>query len=94
MAVRDATRRYDLLFTALHELGWCWRWRATATSWLPLSARSSRLPAGLARVNGLLLVVWRGRTAALPLVHTVGTLAPEQIGACQRGESVRGVSPH
>ncbi len=47
---------------------------------------------GFGAQKALLLLV-EEREPRLRAVHTLGKLTPEQIEACERGESVRGVSP-
>jgi transcriptional regulator with GAF, ATPase, and Fis domain len=48
---------------------------------------------GFGARKALLLVVEEEEPLHLRAVHTLGNLTPEQIRACERGESVRGVSP-
>ena len=48
---------------------------------------------GFGARKALLLVVEEDEPLRLRAVHTLGNLTPEQIQACERGESVRGVSP-
>jgi DNA-binding NtrC family response regulator len=48
---------------------------------------------GFGAHKALLLVVERPEPLHLRAIHTLGPLTKEQIAACERGESVRGVSP-
>jgi len=48
---------------------------------------------GFGARKALLLVVEQAEPLRLRAVHVMGKLAAEQIAACERGESVRGVSP-
>lgn len=48
---------------------------------------------GFGAQKALLLRVDGREPLRLRAVHTLGRLSPEQIAACERGESVRGVSP-
>src|SRR3954469_21365208 len=41
----------------------------------------------------LIELIETGEPAGLRALHTVGNLSPQQVEACERGESVRGVSP-
>src|ERR1044071_9116251 len=48
---------------------------------------------GFGARKALLLLVEEREPLRLRAIHTLGKLTPEQIEACERGESVRGVSP-
>lgn len=48
---------------------------------------------GFGAQKALLLVVEQAEPLRLRAVHTLGQLTREQVAACERGESVRGVSP-
>jgi DNA-binding NtrC family response regulator len=48
---------------------------------------------GFGAQKALLLVIERPEPLHLRAVHTLGQLTGEQIAACERGDSVRGVSP-
>lgn len=48
---------------------------------------------GFGAQKALLLLVEERAPMRLRAVHVLGKLTPEQVGACERGESVRGVSP-
>jgi DNA-binding NtrC family response regulator len=48
---------------------------------------------GFGAQKALLLVIERPEPLRLRAVHTLGQLTAEQIAACERGDSVRGVSP-
>jgi DNA-binding NtrC family response regulator len=48
---------------------------------------------GFGAQKALLLQVEERNPLRLRAVHVLGKLTPEQVGACERGESVRGVSP-
>ncbi len=48
---------------------------------------------GFGAQKALLLLVEEREPLRLRAVHVLGKLTPEQVGACERGESVRGVSP-
>jgi DNA-binding NtrC family response regulator len=48
---------------------------------------------GFGAQKALLLLVEEREPLRLRAVHTLGKLTPEQVEACERGESVRGVSP-
>jgi GAF domain-containing protein len=48
---------------------------------------------GFGARKALLLVVEQGEPLRLRAVHALGKLTAEQVAACERGESVRGVSP-
>jgi DNA-binding NtrC family response regulator len=48
---------------------------------------------GFGAQKALVLLVEEGEPGRLRAVHVVGKLSAEQVGACERGESVRGVSP-
>lgn len=48
---------------------------------------------GFGAQKALLLVIEQPEPLRLRAVHTLGKLTKEQIAACERGESVRGVSP-
>src|SRR5262245_13869789 len=48
---------------------------------------------GFGAQKALLLRVDETEPLRLRAVHVLGKLAPEQVKACERGESVRGVSP-
>src|SRR4051812_45151599 len=48
---------------------------------------------GFGAQKALLLTVEQAEPLRLRAVHVLGQLTKEQIAACERGESVRGVSP-
>jgi DNA-binding NtrC family response regulator len=48
---------------------------------------------GFGAHKALLLVIERPEPLRLRAVHVLGSLTKEQVAACERGESVRGVSP-
>src|SRR5258707_8720138 len=48
---------------------------------------------GFGAQKALLLVVEQAEPLRLHAIHTLGPLTREQIAACERGDSVRGVSP-
>jgi two-component system response regulator HydG len=48
---------------------------------------------GFGAHKALLLLVEESDPLRLRGIHVVGNLTPEQVGACERGESVHGVSP-
>jgi Nif-specific regulatory protein len=48
---------------------------------------------GFGAQKALVLLVEEGESVRLRAIHVVGKLTPEQVKACERGESVRGVSP-
>lgn len=48
---------------------------------------------GFGARKALLLLVEEREPLRLRAVHVLGPLTPEQVAACERGESVRGVSP-
>ncbi|HEX7180748.1 MAG TPA: hypothetical protein VF756_02810, partial [Thermoanaerobaculia bacterium] len=48
---------------------------------------------GFGARKALLLLVEEAEPLRLRAVHVLGKLTPEQVEACERGESVRGVSP-
>src|SRR3954462_11173178 len=48
---------------------------------------------GFGAQKALLLVIEQPEPLRLRAVHTLGQLTKEQISACERGDSVRGVTP-
>src|SRR6187549_705561 len=48
---------------------------------------------GFGAQKALLLVIEQSEPLRLRAIHALGQLTKEQIAACERGESVRGVSP-
>ncbi len=48
---------------------------------------------GFGAQKALVLLIEPGEPARLRAIHVVGNLTPQQVEACERGESVRGVSP-
>lgn len=48
---------------------------------------------GFGAENALLLVVEQGDPLQLKAVEVQGSLTPQQVSACERGESVKGISP-
>ena len=48
---------------------------------------------GFGAQKALVLLVEEGAPVGLRAIHVVGQLSPQQVAACERGESVRGVSP-
>lgn len=57
-----------------------------------LRASFSEVARGLGAQSALLLSIERREPLALRCIHSLGTLTPEQVRACERGVSVRGVS--
>jgi transcriptional regulator with GAF, ATPase, and Fis domain len=58
-----------------------------------LQASFEAVARGFGAQKALLLLVEEREPLHLRAVHVVGRLTPEQVAACERGESVRGVSP-
>jgi DNA-binding NtrC family response regulator len=58
-----------------------------------LKASFEAVARGFGAQKALLLLVEEREPLRLRAVHVMGKLTPEQVEACERGESVRGVSP-
>ena len=58
-----------------------------------LSASFEAAARGFGARKALLLLVEEREPLRLRGIHVLGNLTPEQVRACERGESVRGVSP-
>ena len=84
-------RDYSQLLGAMNEL--------LAVLWseggeqVALRASFEAAARGFGAHKALLLLVEGAEPLRLRAIHVLGPLTPEQVAACERGESVRGVSP-
>jgi len=89
--LRSAGRDYAQLLGAMNEL------LAVLSSdgdeEAALRASFEAAARGFGARKALLLLVEEAEPLRLRAIHTLGKLTPEQIRACEHGESVRGVSP-
>jgi len=90
-ATLPATRRYDLLFAAMNQLLAVLADDGDERAALERSFEATA--DGFGARNALLLLVEGVEPLALACVHARGTLTRAQTQACERGESVKGVSP-
>jgi DNA-binding NtrC family response regulator len=89
--VPPSRRNYSQLLGAMNELlAVLWQEGDRETA---LRASFDGAARGLGARKALLLLVEEGEPLCLRAIHVLGKLSPEQVAACERGESLRGVSP-
>ena len=91
MSPRPQGRSYTQLLEAMNELLAVLSMDGDQESALRASFEAAAR--GFGAQKALLLLVEEREPLRLRAVHTLGKLTPEQVEACERGESVRGVSP-
>ena len=87
----EPPRRYPQLFRAMNDVLRVLSNDGNEREALRHSFESAA--AGFGAQNALLLVVERHEPLVLRCAHSRGTLTARQVSACERGESVKGVSP-